>query len=525
LEGSLTQPLVTLQSMGDLIPMQAFAADVSADDLSDTERRVMSWLSSRLMGGDNRWGLELSQLYYDGMNRVPSLGISVPPELEPLRAVLGWCSTAVEARSERLNVQGFRMPGETTINTSLQEIWQHNNLDAEAPLIHEQAMTSGWTYGIVGKSDDSSGFPLITTESALNMSAAWDPRRREISAAFQRYLDCDPTSDTYGKWLGTLYTRTSIIQLSSDQEGTWKVDKRNDHDQGFVPVVQFTPRPLFLDRLCGRSEIAPAWRNTQDRACRTLVRMEIASEFFAVAKLIILGATEESFQKADGSKASAWETYTGRISTLEADENGNLPNVIRIAGESPDGFISALNHERSIMAGHTGLSPDYLGIFSDGNPTSADAIVKGDFRLAKIAERLSASVGNDWEKLMVMALKITGEHTETADQLETDWAPFSIPTPTADTVNVTTQVQAGMVSPRSDDALAKVGWSPVQRARIAQDMEKQKGLAVIHQAISGLKPAQPSPGSQPQQAVDGEQPMALQALNSQRTTKSAATAG
>lgn len=515
------QSLLTLQSAGDLIPGLLFAPDVGQGDLSATEQRVMSYLSWQLFDGRARGEMQLSQLYFDGLNTVPSLGISVPPELEPLRAVLGWCATAIEARSERLNVQGFRMPGETTINSTVQEIWQHNNLDAEAPLVHEQAMISGWTYGIVGPSEDSSGFPLITTDSALNMTASWDSKKREISAAFQTYRDTDPASDTYGKQLATLYTRDAIVQLITGQNG-WTVQDRNDHQQGFVPVVQFTPRPQFTRRLLGRSEMSAAWRNTQDRACRFLARMEVASEFFAAAKILILGASEESFTKPDGTKASAWETYTGRLSTLEADENGNLPTVERIVGESPDGFISSLNHERSIFCGHSGLAPQYLGIFSDGNPASADAIRMSDFRLKTIADRLSLPLGGEWEKFMSMALKMAGEWTSSADQMETDWGKTGIPTPSADTVNVVAQVGAGMVSPDSDDALAEVGWSSVQRARIAAARQKQQGLAQIGQALAGLKPPAPVPTAAPApQATDGEQPQALQALNSARSTDGA----
>lgn len=516
--------LVTVESVGDLQPDLMFAAGVGAD-LSDTERRVMSWLSTRLFDGSQRQELELSRLYKEGLNRVPSLGISVPPELDALRAVLGWCWTGIEARSQRLNIQGFRMPGETTVNSTIQEIWQHNNLDAEAPLVHEEAMTSGWTYGIVGPNDDGSGFPLITTESALNMTASWDPKKREVSAAFQTYKDSDPASDTYGRQLATLYMRDAIVQLISGDNG-WVVQDRNDHQQGFVPVVQFTPRPVFHDRLRGLSEMTAPWRNTQDRACRTLVRMEIAGEFFAAAKIFILGASEESFQKADGTKASAWETYIGRLSTLEADENGNLPTIERLAGESPDGFISCLNHERSIMAGHTGLAADYLGIFSDGNPTSADAIRMADFRLAMIAQRLTQPMGNEWEKLNVMALKMSGEYSPAADQMETDWLPTNIPTPNADAVTVTTQIAAQMLPPDCDDALAACGWTPVQRARIADARKKAQALAAIHQAIAGLKPPQtpPLPGA-PQQPMDGQQPQALQALNSTTTANGAAVAG
>lgn len=518
----MTQALTAASVMAlplDPLPLLLFAPEVSSGDLSMAERQIMTFLSSKVLDGKRRQEVLLSELYYDGLNAVPSLGISVPPELEPLRAVLGWCQAAIDARSERLNVQGFRMPGETTVNQDLQQIWQHNNLDAEAPLIHEQAMITGQAFAIIGPSDDRSGIPVITTESALNMAASWDPKKREISAAYQTYKDNDPTSATYGRQLATLYTRQATIQLSSGPNG-WQVDERNDHQQNFVPVVLFNPRPTFTDRMVCRSLMTAPWRNTQDRAARTLVRMEVSSEFFAAAKLFILGASEDALQKKDGTRASAWETYVGRLSTLEADEYGNLPQIVRHPGESPEPFIRALDHERSVMAGHTGLAPQYLGIFSDGNPASADAIRMSDFRLKKIADRLSLPLGNEWERLMGYALKITGEWTDDAAQMETDWGYTGIPTPNADAVTVTTQIAAGMIPPTSDDALAKCDWSPVERARIAEERKKQEGLAQINRALAGLKQPQPNPA----QPMDGQQPQALGALDSQRSTDGA-TAG
>lgn len=491
-----------------------FAPNVTGSDLSEVEQRTMTLLAQRLMNGQLGYELELSELYYEGRNIVPSLGISVPPELEPLRAVLGWCAAGVDARSERLTVQGFRMPGQTTIDAGLHEIWQHNNMDSESVIMHDAALIYSRSYAIVGPSDDGSGIPLITTESPRNMIASWDVRRREISAAYQTYLDIDPASETYLKQLATLYTRDAIIQMVNSSDG-WVVQDRNDHQQGFAPVVQFTNRPKVHNRL-GCSEMSNAWRNTQDRACRSLQSMEVAREFFAATKIFILGATEESFLKSDGTKASAWETYIGRISGLEADQHGNLPQIVSVPGSQPDGFIRSLDHERQIMAGHTGLPPQYLGIYSDGNPASADAIRMSDFRLKMTADRLATQFGEAWEQLMRMALKIAGEYSDTAEQMETDWNYTGIPTPSADTVNVTTQVAAEMVPPTSDDALAAVGWSPVQRQRIAAERKKQQGLAVIDQAVAGLKP--------PAQATDGEQPQALANLNAKRSNDGA-TAG
>jgi hypothetical protein len=491
-----------------------YAPTVTDNELSDTEKAVMMHLSMRLTDSQYQTQLRDSQLYYQGLNIVPSLGISVPPELETLRGILGWSAIGIDARSERLAVEGFRMPGQTTVDTDLQEIWQTNNLDAESALVHESAMVYGRAYVVVGKADDAA--PLITAESPTNMLGSWNVRDRRISAAYQTYFDVDPASETYLTQLATLYTKDATIQLAHNlNDGKWIVQDRDDHNMGIVPVIQFACRARISDRL-GASEITAAWRNCQDRACRTIVRQEITGEFFANPKVWLLGASEQAFQDSDGNLKTAWETFIGRISALEADDNGVLPDVKFQQGSSPDGFISSLTQERQLMASHMGVSPDYLGITSDGNPASADAITKGDYRLKKRADRIAVSFGNDWEEVMRVALQIDGSALpDGAARMETDWDYTGIPTPNADTVTITTQVQAGMVPPDSDDAMAAVGWTPVQRERIAADRKRAQGNAVLAQALQGL------PGLlKPQQPMDGQQPGALAAAQMNRDTNS-----
>lgn len=482
--------------------------------LSDQEKLIMTQLAGRLMDGRYQYDLRLSNLYYLGQNIVPSLGISVPPELEMLRAVLGWCAAGIDARSERLNVTGFRMPGQTTVDSDLQAIWEANNFDAEATLVHDEAMIYGRSFVIVGPGDD--GAPLLTPESATNIIGSWDVRNRCLSAAYQSYLDVDPTSETYLQQLSTLYTKTSTIQLVNYEGKGWSVQDRNDHNAGVVPVVMFSCAPRVHNRL-GASLMTNAWRNTQDRACRSLVSMEIAREFFAAPKVWLLGTTEAAFQKKDGTLATAWETFIGRISALEADAHGNLPQVQTTQGSSPSNFIDTLDYESRVMAAHTGLPPQFLGIFSDGNPSSADAIRMSDFRLKTTADRLGVQFGNSWESVMRLALLINeGTISDDAKQMETDWNYTGIPTPNADAVTVTTQIAAGMIPPDSDDALAACGWSPVQRARIAAALKKAQGLNAIHGALAGMQ--QPGTGQDAAQPMDGAQPQALQKLTVARST-------
>ena len=292
----------------------------------------------------------------------------------------------------------------------------------------------------------------------------------------------------------------------------WEVVDRNNHGMDFVPVIMFANRPTTRNRY-GCSEIAPSWRNTQDRAARGAVRNEVAAEFFASLKVWLLGVDKKTFEKPDGSFATALETFTGRISMLEADATGTLPQVVFQQGQDPTGMIKFIDHQAQVMSANSGTPMDYLGVVSDGNPTSADAITKGDFRLMKRAERLATQFGNDWEDWARMTLRIWGRPIAGAERLESDWGKFGIPTPNADTVRVTSQVGAGMVPPDSDDALAEVGWSPVQRERIALSRSRSQGLAYIDNALAGLKPPQQPVAQQP---LDGEQPQALQALQDRR---------
>lgn len=500
-----------------------FAPDTSQIALSDAERRTMTLLATKLLDSQYQIELSLCGMYYAGTNIVPSLGISVPPELEPLRATLGWCAAGVDARSERLQVLGFRMPGQTSVSDELQQVWQANNFDAESRLVHDTSMIYGRAFVEVGLADD--GSPLLTTESPHNMIGAWDLRRRELSAAYRTYYDVDPMSDTYMKQRATLYTPEATVQLYHDAKGGWYVEERNDHLGGFVPVRMFSHMPTIKSRF-GVSAMANSWRNCQDRACRTLVRSEIASEFYATLKIFLLGVTEENFRDSQGNIKTAWETYLGRISAIEADANGNLPQVHEVRGESPDGFISTIDQQAKIMSGLTGLPPQYLGIFSDGNPASADAIRMSDFRLKTTADRLCNTFGNEWEALMRMTYLVQGEDLpDGAERLETDWAYTGIPTPNADAVTVTTQIAAGMIPPTADDALAACGWSPVQRQRIEEERKRFQGTQVLTQQLAQLQKqdGQQFPGS-PKQPMDGQQPGALAALDAKRSTDGA-TAG
>jgi hypothetical protein len=462
--------------------------------LSEDEARVANSLAMRLF--NIRPLLELRGLYYDGLQKMTDLGISIPPSLAGLRTVMGWPQIGVDAVDERCIVEGFRYPDESDSDSDLLDIWLANKMPLEHGLAQLDALIYGRSYGIVGPGDDPQ-MPLITVESPLNMAAVFDARLRAVSAAVQIYLNTDFSSDLFGREVAALYLPGKTIHMtraatSSSTVGQWEITERDDHgvtdDAGnpIVPVVRIANRQRVANRE-GSSEITPSWMNLTDSACRTLLGMEVGREFHAAPRRYVLGASEENFRKADGTPVSAWDTYMGKIWGLERDEEGNLPQVGTFAPSDPSVYTKLLDAYRLDAAATMGLPGHYLGVSADGNPASADAIRASEARLIKRAERKMTGFGQDWGDLLRMALLIRdGRLPDNAHRIECDWADAATPTPGATTDALVKQIAAGMVSPTSDVVLKRAGYSALERIRLAIDAKNDAGTQMLAQLAHSL---------------------------------------
>lgn len=456
--------------------------------LSDDESRVLMWLTMRLF--DQRPYLQLRGLYYDGLQKMQDLGISIPPSLKGLRTIIGWPQTAVDAIDERCIVEGFRYPGTTDTDDDLWGIWQANNLDLEASLAQLDALVYGRCYITVGPGDDSTnGEPLITAESPINMTASWDARLRRPVAALQIFLDTDFTSDMYGQEVAALYLPDRTVYMARPNatgspitgNGQWEITDRDNHNLGMLPVVRMANRQRLANR-DGLSEITAAMMNITDSACRTLLGMEVGREFHAAPRRYVLGAAEDAFVKADGSAASAWDTYMGKIWGLERDEEGNLPTVGEFKTGDPKVYTELIDSYTQIMSGLTALPAEYLGLNTKGNPTSADAIRAQEARLVKRVQRKMVSFGEAWEQTLRLALLVRdGTLPDAAHRIETDWVDPNTLTLSGVSDAITKQVSAGIIPATSDVGRKRLGYTAVERARIALEEAKAPAEQVIEE--------------------------------------------
>src|SRR5690606_10397007 len=66
-----------------------------------------------------RPSLDLLDAYYDGAQRFAQLGLALPPEVQEFRVIVNWPRVVADARADRLDPKGFRLPGSDELDTEL----------------------------------------------------------------------------------------------------------------------------------------------------------------------------------------------------------------------------------------------------------------------------------------------------------------------------------------------------------------------------------------------------------------------
>ncbi|MGW0984289.1 phage portal protein [Streptomyces xiamenensis] len=467
--------------------------------LSDDELGIITLLRTDLQQA--RFGLELLDSYFNGEQLVRDLGISIPPQLKGLHTVIGWPRIGVESLEARLDLEGFRW-SDGSDAADLEAIVEANNLLDESSLAHLDALTYGREYVTVGSADDPDAPPIITYESPLDMTMIWDARLRVPLYALRESTD----RLTYGlapdDKLVTLYLPDQTIHAVEDSGG-WVVLDRDEHRMGAVPVVRLANRQRTADRV-GKSEITPEVMSITDAACRRLMGMEVASEFFGAPARYILGASESAFQDAEGNTKSAWETYIGRVLALERDEDGNVPQVGTFPAHDPSGQTKIIDLYARIMASQLSVAPHVLGYSSD-NPASADAIRFADNSQIKKAERRIRRFSAGHREEMRLAMWMwTGRQPER--RIECMWRNPATPTVAAQVDATVKLIQAGLLPPESDVALEMAGLTEDQRRRVQAERARAGGAAAGRGLLDRLADlgGEDGPDEEPEGLTDGD---------------------
>lgn len=448
-------------------------------NLSPDEQEAFSLLRAKLL--HHQSGNENKADYYEAKTRMDSLGIAIPPSLEGLDCAIGWPSVAVDTIEERLDFE--RWTGQSEDVFGLDDVYQANDLDVEAPIAHLDALIYGTAFAAVGRGVDGGPDPLVTVESPRYMTAIINPRTRQVRYAL-RLIEEDSEDRVLGRVRevgATLYMPGVTITLDGT-DNNWVVVDRDQHNLDRIPVAQLINRPRSGARQ-GRSEITPVVRSLTQTGMRTLAAAEIAREYHAAPQRYVLGAKESFFVDPDGNPLSSWKSYLGRLLALERDENGEVPDIKEFAGASLESFFGMMRMLTQLMSSEIAVPSNYLGFTTD-NPPSAEAINAMEARLVKRAERRQRMFGRAWTEVGRLAILVRdGSLPKEAVSIRPDWRDASTPTKAASSDAVAKLVAAGILSPQSRVTWDLIGLSPEQQEQLESEKRKQ----TVTDLVTGLR--------------------------------------
>lgn len=412
----------------------------------------------------------IHESYYDASFVVRYLGLEIPKAARTLKMVSGWATTTVDVLEERLSWQGWNDP-------ELQKVYDDNALDSESSQVHLDTLIYGTSYISVTQGKKGEPKVLIRGHDAKNTVGIYNTRTRKLDAALTRVID-----DEGKVSLLTLWLSTEIVDISPiDHNGrTWEVSSRTRHNLGVVPMVQQINRPRTGDR-AGKSEITKAIRTYTDSAVRALTGMEVNREFFSSPQRYIIGMSMDDFKDGNGNIINPYHIYNGRMIGIPnaeyEDEEGNIetsphqPKVGEFSPVSPGPYLEQIAGLATQLASEAGLPADYLGVHT-ANPSSADAIAKGESRLIRRTEKRQAQYGHAWNEVGYISHLILG--TEDPTYPRSMWMEASTPTLAATTDAMVKMVQADVVPNGSEIVLRRLRFDPEEIRQIQSEQARER---------------------------------------------------
>ncbi len=413
---------------------------------------------------EQRPGLNRFESYVNGTQPLaflaPEVAAATQGRLKALN--VGWPRLVVQAVEERLDVSGFRTPGEDKPDDSLWDLWQDSNLDEELQLLHLDSLIYGCGYALVWS--DEQGRPRVTVESPREVYVERYPGSRRRRFAIKRWVE-----DQRGH--AVLFTETAVFRFRTEAKmenpgfldgftSDWKLSKSYPNPLGVVPLVPFPNKPR-TGQVSGQSELAdllPIF----DALNKLSTDMMVSSEFSASPRRWATGIELPEEEDENGP--------TGRVDTSKAfsQEAGRVwlaePVDARLGqfpGADLSGFVNALATLTQTLGALSGLPPHYLGLHGD-QPASADAIRSAEASLVAKVRRKQRVLSGGWEEVMRISAAIRdGRYNPALNRLETVWADPETRTVAQGADAALKLVQGGLLT--ADAALEHyVGMTPGQ---------------------------------------------------------------
>lgn len=479
-------------------PFSSAVADRSAPSLvAGLPGEAADYLSRLWKVWDKRYSKNLTlNVYYDGHRAFQDMGISIPPQMAKTRAALGWPAKAVTALARKHVFEGFSLDGQNDAFDAA-ELLAANDFEVELA----QAITSAYKHSCafltVTAGESGSGEPpvVISARDALMSAALWDQRRRQISA-FLAITSVD--EDTRRPDQALLYLPNETWQI--DRTGPrWSATALgNSTGRVLVEPLVYDPQ---IGRPFGRSRITREVRYLTDAAIRTLVRAEVAAEFFTAPQRWVLGVDPDAVKDMD-----RWSALVGRINVLAPNENGDTPQVQQMPQMSMSPHLETYRQLAQNFCAATGLPTSSVGIFSD-NPTSAEAMQAAEAALADEAEAQWRIFTGPLRRLLqdvVMVRDGLPEPPAGSWGTTVRWTPARYASPAASADFALKMVQAFPQLQESAVLMRRAGLTEADLDEIASEQQRAGAASVLDRLTQATTTGQAEAGDQDSSQDSGQ---------------------
>jgi hypothetical protein len=356
---------------------------------------LMQWRAKRARNN-------LRSAFYDMKNSERELmAKNVPDIIRRRNFVLGWSAISVDKLNRRCNLDNFYDAGGADLDSlGLADVMRTNRLPSEVSQAGVSSLIHGVSWLVTTQGDAAAGEPavLINARDASTATGVWDVRRREITS-FLSITAFDEHGEPVEMTMYLPNLNVGMVKVG----GLWGVERR-PHVYG-VPVdpLRYKPR---VGRPFGSSRISRAVMSIHMQALATMIRADVNGEAYSLARFVLLGATEQAFQNADGSPKATWQAAWDAVWAIGDDDNAENPraDVKQFSGQSPEPQNAHLRMLAQMFSGETGIPVGELGITADANPTSAEALTVSRDDLIAEAEQTTDAWSPDVSSAVSRAL-------------------------------------------------------------------------------------------------------------------------
>lgn len=426
--------------------------------------------------------------FYDMKNSARELfSDQVPAVVRRRSFVLGWSAMAVDKLSRRCNIEGFYdARGQDLDALGLDEIADANRLTSELSQASHSSLLHGPAFVVTTQGDVQSGEPdvLVHGRSAEVATGVWDVRRRALSS----FLSINTLDDKGDPSEMTMYL-PGVNVMMTRARGRWSVTRRY-HDYGVpVDVLRYRPR---LGRPFGASRINRTVMSLHMQALAAMIRADVNGEAYSLPRYVLLGATEEAFQNADGSPKPMWQAAWDAVWAIgddpDADPSLARADVKQFSGQSPEPQNAQLRMLGQMFAGETGIPLGEIGFIGDANPTSADALVASRDDLSAEAKSAARDWSVDTSSVAARALEMKNRRPLPDLRIRSRWADPVTTSPTAKADAGMKVIQAQPWLGETEVGLELLGLSEDQIRRAMADKRRAAGRTVV-EALVATPPA------------------------------------